>query len=190
MITAFKRILVIGIALCAVLAHAGETPQKTDGGAANENNGKAERSTSPWKFEVGVSAGALTPIMLEAGFGYKAMHLHIDGFGIYKGANDFWCGIRGGLVWRIPRDLPFSVEFGIGGGYEFAEAPNGIHQAVNKANEAHYLYDFNFKEKLDISAEMRIHLFGFFTQIDIPVYNIMDHEAPDMLWRIGYLVKF
>ena len=69
MITAFKRILVIGIALCAVLAHAGETPQKTDGGAANVNNGKAERSTSPWKFEVGVSAGALTPIMLEACFG-------------------------------------------------------------------------------------------------------------------------
>ena len=37
---------------------------------------------------------------------------------------------------------------------------------------------------------MRIHLFGFFTQIDLPVYNFKEHEAPDMLWRIGYMVDF
>ena len=180
MINAFKKFFVIGIALCAVLAHA----------AANESESKAKNATSPWKFEAGVSAGALTPIMLDASIGYKAFHLHVDGFGLYKGSNDYWCGIRGGIMWRIPRDLPFSIEFGIGGGYEFAEAPNEIHQAVNKANDAKYLYPFNFKEILDVSAEMRIHLFGFFTQIDIPVYNIMDHEAPDMLWRIGYMVEF
>ena len=144
----------------------------------------------PLRFAAGASVGKMTPVMATLGLGYENVILYVEGMGAHKKDNDFWCGIRGGLVWRIPRDLPFSIEFGIGGGYEFAEAPNGIHQAVNKANDARYLYDFNFKENLDISAEMRIHLFGFFTQIDIPVYNIMDHEAPDMLWRIGYLVEF
>ena len=65
-----------------------------------------------------------------------------------------------------------------------------MHQAVNKANDAKYLYPYNYKESLDISAEVRFHLFGLFTQIDIPLYNFMKHDAPDYLWRVGYLVEF
>ena len=78
----------------------------------------------------------------------------------------------------------------MGGGYEFAEAPNKMHQALNEANGAMYLYPYNYKESLDISAEVRVHIFGFFTQVGYPVYYFMDHEAPTILWRAGYLAEF
>lgn len=178
MFTACKRIIaILGIALCAVTVHAGETAQDS-------------RKESPWRFQAGVSAGRLAPVMLDAGIGYKAALLHVDGFGFYKGENDFWCGIRGGIDWTFFRRLPFSIDGGIGGGYEFAAAPNKMHQAVNKATGERHLYPYNFKESLDVSAEVRIHLFGLFTQIEIPLHNFMDHDAPSYLWRIGYLVEF
>ena len=178
MFTAYKRIIaILGIALCAVTAYAGETAQ---------DSGK----DSPWRFQAGVSAGRLTPVMVEAGIGYKAALLHVAGLGFHHGPNDFWCGVRGGIDWTFFRRLPFSIDGGIGGGYEFAAAPNKMHQAVNKANDAKYLYPYNYKESLDISAEVRFHLFGLFTQIDIPLYNFMKHDAPDYLWRAGYLVEF
>ena len=146
--------------------------------------------TSPWRFGAGVSVGNLTPVMLEGSVGYKAASLHVAGFGVHKGANDFWCGMRGGFGWRIPRDLPFSLEFGIGGGYQFAAAPNGMHKAVNDANDARYLYPYNFIESLDVSGEIRIQVFGLFSQLSFPVYNFMDHDAPNMLWRVGYMAEF
>lgn len=166
--TCKKIAATLGIALCAAAAHA----------------------DSPWKFEAGVSAGTLTPIMVEAGIGYKAALLHVGGFGIHKDANDFWCGVRGGLDWTFFRKLPFHIDAGIGAGYEYAQAPNKMHQAVNKANDARYLYPYNYKESLDVSTEFRIHLFGFFTQVDIPLHNFMEHDAPEWLWRAGYLVEF
>ena len=150
----------------------------------------AAHAESPWRFQAGVSAGRLTPVIIETGIGYKAALLHIGGFGFHNDANDFWCGVRGGLDWTFLRHLPFHIDAGIGAGYEYAQAPNKMHQAVNKANKAKYLYPYNYKESLDVSAEMRIHLFGFFSQIDIPLHNFMEHDAPDMLWRIGYLVEF
>ena len=139
--TCKKIAATLGIALCAATAHA----------------------DSPWKFEAGISAGSLTPVMVEAGIGYKA---------------------------ALFRKLPFHIDAGFGAGYEYAQAPNKIHQAVNKANDAKYLYPYNYKESLDISSEVRVHLFGFFTQIDIPLHNFMDHDAPKWLWRAGYLVEF
>ena len=166
--TCKKIAATLGIALCAATAHA----------------------DSPWKFEAGISAGSLTPVMVEAGIGYKAALLHVGGFGFHKGANDFWCGVRGGLDWTFFRKLPFHIDAGFGAGYEYAQAPNKIHQAVNKANDAKYLYPYNYKESLDFSSEVRVHLFGFFTQIDIPLHNFMDHDAPEWLWRAGYLVEF
>ncbi|MBR4348711.1 MAG: hypothetical protein IKP90_07225 [Fibrobacter sp.] len=150
----------------------------------------AAHAESPWRFQAGVSAGRLTPVIIETGIGYKAALLHIGGFGFHNDANDFWCGVRGGLDWTFLRHLPFRIDAGIGAGYEYAQAPNKMHQAVNKANKAKYLYPYNYKESLDVSAEMRIHLFGFFTQIDIPLHNFMEHDAPDMLWRIGYMIEF
>ena len=178
MFTAYKRIIaILGIALCAVTAYAGETAQ---------DSGK----DSPWRFQAGVSAGRLTPVMVEAGIGYKAALLHVAGLGFHHGPNDFWCGVRGGIDWTFFRRLPFSIDGGIGGGYEFAAAPNKMHQAVNKANDAKYLYPYNYKESLDISAEVRFHLFGLFTQIDIPLHSFMKHDAPKYLWRAGYLVEF
>ena len=143
-----------------------------------------------WQFGAGVSIGSLTPVMIEGSATYKALSMHVSGFGVYKGTNDFWCGVRGGIGWRIPHDLPFSMELGLGGGYEFAEAPNEIHKAINDANDANYLYPYNFKESLDISGEIRIHLFGFFSQLSFPIYNFREHDAPFMLWRIGYIAEF
>ena len=178
MFTAYKRIIaILGIALCAVTAYAGETAQ---------DSGK----DSPWRFQAGVSAGRLTPVMVEAGIGYKAALLHVAGLGFHHGPNDFWCGVRGGIDWTFFRRLPFSIDGGIGGGYEFAAAPNKMHQAVNKANDAKYLYPYNYRENLDVSAEVRLHLFGLFTQIDIPLHSFMKHDAPKYLWRAGYLVEF
>ena len=166
--TCKKIVAALGIALCVTAAHA----------------------ESPWRFQAGVSAGRLTPVMIETGIGYKAALLHVGGFGFHNDANDFWCGVRGGLDWTFLRHLPFHIDAGIGAGYEYAQAPNKMHQAVNKANKAKYLYPYNYKESLDVSAEMRIHLFGFFTQIDIALYKFNEHDAPDMLWRIGYMVEF
>ncbi len=175
MFTSLKKIIAIfGIAFCATAVFADETESKD----------------SPWRFGAGVSAGKLTPVMIEGSVGYNSALLHIGGFGFHKAPRDFWCGFRGGFNWTFLRHMPFHINAGIGFGYEYAQAPNDMHQAVNNASKAMYLYPYNYKESLDVSAEMRIHLFGFFTQIDIPLYNFMEHDAPDMLWRIGYLVEF
>ena len=145
---------------------------------------------SPWRFEAGISAGQPTPVMVEAAVGYKAITAHMEGFGVYKGENDFWCGLRGGLGWTFLRELPFRIDIGVGGGYEFAEAPNKMHQALNEANGAMYLYPYNYKESLDISAEVRVHIFGFFTQVGYPIHYFMKHDEPTILWRAGYLAEF
>lgn len=169
-----SKILAIGL-LCCVTALAAE----------NTNN----REESPWRFNAGVSVGNVTPLALGAGFGYKAALSHLEGLGSHNGPNDFWCGLRGGLDWTFFWKQPFSIDIGVSGGYAFAEAPNKLHQAVNKANEARILYPYNYIEALDVSAEVRVHLFGFFTQIDVPVHYFRKHDEPDILWRVGYLVE-
>jgi hypothetical protein len=79
---------------------------------------------------------------------------------------------------------------GIGGGYEFAEAPNKMHQALNRANGAMYVYPYNYKEIGDISIELWTHLYGFYTQISVPAYRYKKHDAPKILWGAGYMVEF
>jgi len=151
---------------------------------------KTETAPSPWKFSAGISAGTLTPVMLEASVGYKAITLHVEGFGFHEGKNDYWCGVRGALTYSIFYSLPFSLELGVGGGYEFAEAPNEIHRALNQANNAMYLYPYNYRELLDVSGVLRINLLGFFSQISFPALRFKDHDSPDYYWRIGYMVNF
>lgn len=183
MLKAFLRfIATAGLVLCAT-ANAGASEQSV------ASAGQAGEAT-PWHFGAGVSAGRLTPVMLEGSVRYKAATLHVAGFGFHKGANDFWCGIRGNIGWTFLRDFPFNLFLGVGGGYEFAEAPNEMHRAVNRANNAMYLYPYNYKELLDITADLRINLFGVFTQISFPAYRFKDHDAPDFSWRVGYLMEF
>ena len=170
-----RTIAVLAFALCA---------------SATAESLPTERESSPWHFGAGVSAGRLTPVMLEASAGYKAVNLHIGGFGFHKGQNDFWCGMRGTLAYTLFYTLPFSIELGASVGYEFAEAPNEIHRSVNKANEARLLYPYNYKELLDVSPALRINLFGFFSQVAFPVLRFKDHDAPDYNWRIGYIASF
>ena len=143
-----------------------------------------------WRFAAGASAGKMTPVMGTIGFGYKNAILYIEGMGTHKGDNDFWCGLRGGLDWTFFWKQPFSMDIGVGGGYAFAEAPNKLHQAINDANGGRILYPYNYVETLDVSAEVRVHLFGFFTQIDVPIHYFRKHDEPDILWRIGYLLEF
>ena len=178
MLREITKIAIFSCALCALSVSSFAEP------------GKNGAEASPWRFGAGVSAGSLVPIMLEGSVSYKAFTTHLGGFGYHHGPRDFWCGMRGGIGWTLLRGLPFHIDGGIGGGYEFAEAPNGMHLAVNDANKANYLYPYNFKESLDVSAEIRIHLFGFFSQLSFPIYNFKNHDAPDMLWRIGYLAEF
>lgn len=145
---------------------------------------------SNWRFEAGFAAGDPTPVNIIAGIGYKPFIMRVQGMGVHKGDNDYWCGFRGSLGVTFFRDLPFSMDFGVGGGYQFAEAPNGIHQALNKANGGIYVYPYNYEESADVSAEVWIHLFGFFTQIAYPVHFFMDHDTPTIIWRAGYLAEF
>lgn len=170
--TTIRQIL-LDIAVCAILVFA--TPSEE----------------SSWRFEAGVSVGNPTPLALVAGIGYKAVILHAEGLGAHNGPNDYWCGYRGSLDWSFFRNKPFSLDIGIGGGYEFAEAPNKLHQALNDANDAMYLYPYNFIETLDVSAEIWAHLYGFFTQVIYPIHYFKEHDAPEYIhWRIGYLVQF
>lgn len=154
---------------------------------AGSNTGKAE---SPWKFEAGVSAGRPTPLMLLAGLSYKSVVFRTQAFGLHFGGNDFWCGYRGSLLWTLFRDLPFSLDLGFGGGYEFAEAPNGYNKALNKAQGERYVRSYNYKESLDVSAEIWARIFGFYTQIGIPIHYFQKHDEPSILWRIGYIKQF
>ena len=161
-----------------------------ESGESDRSGAKTAPASSNWRFEAGFAAGDPTPVNIIAGIGYKPFIMRVQGMGVHKGDNDYWCGFRGSLGVTFFRDLPFSMDFGVGGGYQFAEAPNGIHQALNKANGGIYVYPYNYEESADVSAEVWIHLFGFFTQIAYPVHFFMDHDTPTIIWRAGYLAEF
>lgn len=161
--------------LCTVAVHAGETGKS------------AERS---FHLDAGVGIRNISPAVITAGFGYKSAWLRVQGMGYHKDANDFWCGVRGSLLWNFFGNLPFNFDVGIGGGYEYAEAPNGMHKALNEANKGTFVYPYNFKENLDVSLEMWTHLYGFYTQISVPFYQFKDHDVPRVLWGAGYMVEF
>lgn len=142
---------------------------------------------SPWRFEAGVSAGELTPLSLVTGFGYKNFIFRLQGLGLHSGPNDYWCGLRGSLLWTFFRELPFSFDVGASAGYAFAEAPNEMHKALNKLNGGKYVYPYNYRELLDISLEMWVKLYGVYTQISVPAYRIKEHDAPNFIWGIGII---
>lgn len=143
-----------------------------------------------WRFGFGAGVRNTTPVVLVGSVGYKSLTLKVQGLGAHGGANDFWCGIRGSLLWTFFKDLPFNFDAGIGGGYDFAEAPNKLHKAFNKANNGHYLYEYNYKENLDVSLELWTHLYGLYTQVSVPAYQFMHHDAPNVLWGAGYIFEF
>ena len=145
---------------------------------------------SPWQFEAGISAGRPAPIQINAGVGYKNIFFRVMGGGLHLGPDEFWVGYRGSFAWKFFRELPFSLDLGIGGGYAFAKAPNEIHKALNHANKKRYVLSYNYKESLDISGEIRANIYGVFTYIAIPVHYFMKHDEPNFIWQIGYAYGF
>lgn len=150
----------------------------------------ASEHKSPWQFEVGISAGRPTPIMINAGVGYENVFFRATGGGMHLGSNEFWVGYRGNLAWKFFRELPFSLDLGISGGYAFAKAPNEIHRALNNANKKRYVRSYNYKESLDISADIRANIYGLFTEIAIPIHYFIKHDEPTILWQVGYAYGF
>lgn len=146
--------------------------------------------TSPWRFEAGFAAGHPTPVNVVAGFGYKPVIFRAQGMGVRKGENHFWSGVRGTLAYTLFPKKNFSLDFGLGGGYEFAEAPNKKHQILNEVNDGKIVFPFNYKENGDLTVEVWTHVFGFFTQIGYPVYHFIKHDEPRFIWRIGYIIEY
>lgn len=141
-------------------------------------------------FESGVGFRNQTPLVIMGGVSYGELTFRLQGLGKHNAPRDFWCGMRGSFLWTFFNELPFNVSLGLGAGYEYAQAPNDLHKAINQANQALYLYPYNQKEILDVSGEIWANIYGFYTQISIPVYKIMEHDAPRILWGAGYIVKF
>lgn len=152
--------------------------------------GIANSSEKQWHFEAGAGIRNQTPLVLVGGVSYDRWMVRIQGLGFKNGPKDFWCGIQSSFLMSIFKESPFNVSVGIGAGYEYAQAPNEMHSALNQANKATYLYPYNNKEILDVSGEIWANIYGFYTQISIPVYKFMNHSAPNLLWGIGYLYQF
>lgn len=147
-------------------------------------------SLSHFRFNLGAGIRNQTPIVAIGGIGYEDVIFRVQGMGWHQGPNEFWCGVRGSLLYTFFRDLPFNFDAGIGGGYEFAETPNKMHKAFNEANKPLYLIPYNYKEEADISLELWAHLYGFYTQISVPAYRFIEHDAKRLLWGAGYMVEF
>lgn len=146
---------------------------------------------NPWNFEVGVGTRSLTPLVLLGGVSYKSFDVRIQGLGFHNGPRDFWCGMRGSLLWTPIKDDFFQISLGFGSGYEYAQAPNDLHKAVNEANHAKYLLPYNFKENFDVSGEVWASILGLYTQISVPVYRFRNHDMNNnLLWGVGYMYKF
>jgi hypothetical protein len=84
---------------------------------------------------------------------------------------------------------PFSLDLGVGGGYEYARSPNGMHQALNKANKLTVVFPYNYKESLNVALEARAHLYGFYSQVAYPVHHFRKHDEPTLIWRMGYMIN-
>lgn len=145
---------------------------------------------SPWKFELGIGTRSLTPIVLLGGVSYKNLGFKLQGFGFHNGPRDYWCGARGSLLWTFFNSLPFQVSLGLGTGYEFAQAPNDLYRAINNANGARYLVPYNFKEDFDVSGEIWANIYGVYTQISVPLYQMDRNMSNYLLWGIGYMFNF
>ena len=144
---------------------------------------------TPWRLAAGASAGRMTPLMATLGLGYKNAILYVEGLGVHKKENDFWCGLRGNLSWTLFWDLPFNLDLGVSGGYEYARAPNKMYQALNESNGKILIYPYNYKESAEISLEVRAHLYGFYSQVAYPIHHFRKHDEPSLIWRMGYMVN-
>lgn len=144
---------------------------------------------SPVRIAAGASIGRLTPVMASLGLGYQNAILYVEGMGTHKEDNDFWCGLRGAIAWTFFWDTPFNLDMGVTGGYEYARAPNGMHQALNNANNLTVVFPYNHKESLDVGVEIRAHLYGFYSQVGYPLYHFRKHDEPTLTWRMGYMVN-
>lgn len=127
--------------------------------------------------------------MATAGFGYKSIIMYVEGMGVHSEKNDFWTGIQGSLDWTLFRGKPYSIDLGLAGGYEYARAPNEKHNALNKANDMRIVFPYNYKEMLHLDVDLRIHLFGIYSQIDYPIYRFREHDANNFSWRMGYMFE-
>lgn len=146
---------------------------------------------SPWNFEVGIGTRSLTPIVLLGGFSYNNLNFRLQGLGFHNGPRDYWCGVRGSLLWTLFNNSPFQISLGLGSGYEYAQAPNDMHKALNEANHAKYVYTYNYKENFDVSAEAWTNIYGIYTQISIPLYRFRTHDVSNYpKWSAGYIFKF
>ena len=175
-----RLLLVVTIVFCTGIAF------------ATENSTEASPATagSPWQFEAGISAGRPTPIMINAGVGYNNFFFRVMGGGLYLDHDEYWVGFRGSFAWKFFRGLPFSLDLGIGTGYAFANAPNGYLRALNRANNKRLVRPYNYKESLDISAEVRANIYGVFTYVAVPVHCFMKHNEPNVIWQVGYAYSF
>lgn len=151
--------------------------------------GDTSPENSPLRATAGASIGRQSPVMAALGIGYQNAILYVEGMGIHKGDNDFWCGLRGAIAWTFFWDSPFNLDLGIAGGYEYARAPNGMHQALNEANGKTFVFPYNYKESLDLGVEIRAHLYGFYSQVGYPLYHFRKHDEPTLTWRMGYMVS-
>jgi hypothetical protein len=171
--TIFHKAFLIAILAFAVCSHASDW-----------------LSLDNFRFNLGAGIRNQTPVVAIGGIGFMNVQFNVQGMGFHNGPNDFWCGIRGSLLWRFYKDQPFHIDAGIGGGYEYAEAPNEMHRELNKANEIKTVVPYNFQEVGDISIELWTHLYGIYTQISIPVKRYKEHDVKKLLWGAGYMFEF
>ena len=105
--------------------------------------------------------------------------------------------------WHLPTKAEFETLFSaVGGdsvagkmlkstsGWNFAKAPNAINKALNRNNPMFRIRTYNYKEALDISAEVRANIYGVFTYVAIPIHCFMKHDEPTIIWQIGYAYRF
>ena len=145
---------------------------------------------SPWRAAAGASVGTLTPIMLSLGGGYQNAIFYIEGMGMKRMEEyHYWTAIRGNLSWTLFWDMPFNMDLGVSGGYQYACAPNKMHQTLNKANDMIAVLPYNYRETGDISIEYRVHLYGLFTQLTYPVMRFRHHDTRNFQWRVGYMTS-
>ena len=109
--------------------------------------------------------------------------------GYIHNKSDYWCGVRGSLLWTFFKDAPFNIDAGIGGEYEYARAPNEMHEALDNAN-GFIVFPYNYKELGDISIELWTRLYGFYTQISVPTKKFAEHDAHKGFWGAGYMYEF
>ena len=143
-----------------------------------------------WRFNLGAGIRNQTPVVAVGAIGYKEVILRVQGMGYIHTKREFWSCIRGSLLWTFFKDYPFNIDAGVGGGYEYARAPNRMHQTLNRLNEDWYILPYNYKEVGDVSLELWTHLYGIYTQISVPVKWIAEHDAPKLLWGAGYMFEF